>query len=83
MNPLINEDPPMFKGKEQNAYLIQVCRESLCASSKVECLPDKKMEVINYLMEEPENYLFHLANEEEAVSPIDNVIEPDFSANKG
>ena len=51
------DDEPMFTGKIENGYAIQVCRDSIRQSGGDELLPKKKSKVIDKILEEPENFL--------------------------
>ena len=49
----------IFTDKDENGYAIQVCRDSIRQSGGEEALPRKKSNVIEKILEEPENFLLH------------------------
>ena len=57
----IFDDEPLFTGKFENGYAIQVCRDSIRQSGSEESLPKKKSQVIDKILEEPENFLLREA----------------------
>ena len=74
------DDKPMFNDKDKNGYMIQICRESITISGKLGELPEKKSEVINDLLEEPEAYLFnHVTQPGRKNTPPDNIIKKEFT----
>ena len=52
-------DELLFTDKDENGYAIQVCRDSIRQSGGEEALPKKKSDVIEKILEEPENFLLH------------------------
>ncbi len=71
-----SDDDPMFDDKDKNGYMIQICRESITISGKLGELPEKKSEVLNDLLEEPEAYLFNHVSKKHKSPPDDGEKEP-------
>lgn len=69
----------IFTDKDENGYAIQVCRDSIKQSGGEESLPKKKSDVIEKILEEPENFLLHKVTSVQTKQPDsgDTEVPPD------
>ena len=59
----------LFTDKDEQGYLIQVCRDSLLVCGDEEHLPKKKAKVLCSLLEDPETYLLSDIKQPEKQEP--------------